>query len=547
MFFKNKYGQATYWMLLIMISIVAVCGISGGAYAQIADSSTLDGKIICGYQGWFGCPGDGNDPSIAWQHWSRAIVAIGPGLYNTDMWPDTSEYDPAELYEVPNTTLKSGAKGFLFSSSKQGVTDVHFRWMQENNIDGVLVERFTQFMVMEENDPRYRFKNNTVAKVQAAANKYGRVWAMEFDITGDVDTATIYDRLVRDWEFLKKTYGIDKDSRYLRHNGKLVVMIFGVGFKGDNYPVTPALAIKITDYFKHNGCWIMAGVPWGWRELTGGSKTDPEWAAAYRSFNGLKPWTVGAYSSLDGIQRFREKVWAPDVIECNKLGITYMPTAWPRFGWDNMFAHPCGKTKTSSRGGQHFWDQVFVMKEAGARSIYGAMFDEYDESTAMMKMSDDVPATGCFWTNEGMPNDWHLRLLNCGKKMLRGEIPLSQTIPISPTVSPDDCKIVSNTIPSVMKAGRRYFVTVTVKNTGETCWNAETFKLGAVGDSDPFADIRNLMAPRMTVMPNQNYTFRFALKAPSEPGTYTTDWQMTHERVRWFGDIVSKQVCVNAD
>ena len=535
------------WKLLVIFTIAAVCGVSGSACAQVADASTLDGKIICGYQGWFGCPGDGNDPSIAWQHWSRAIVAIGPVLYNTDMWPDTSEYDTADLYEVPNTTLKSGAKAYLFSSAKQGVTNVHFRWMQENNIDGVLLERFTNGKSLDQDGPHFKFKNKTVENVKAAAKTYGRVWAMEYDITGDLDTATIYDRLVRDWEYLKKTYGIHSDQRYLRHNGKPVVMIFGLGFKGDNYPVTPQLAIKLINYFKDDGCWVLGGVPWGWRTLTAGSKTDPEWAAAYRSLNGIKPWTVGAYSNLGGIQRFKENVWAPDIAECNKLGMSYLPTAWPRFGWDNMFAHPCGKSKTSSRGGQHFWDQVYLMKEAGARTVYGAMFDEYDESTAMMKMSDDVPTTGCFWTNEGMPNDWHLRLLNYGKKMLRGEIPLSQTIPINPAVSADDARIIGNSMPSNMKAGKRYFVTVTVRNTGETCWNAETFKLGAVGDSDPFTSTRNSMASRVTVMPNRQYTFRFVMTAPSTPGTYTTDWQMTHERIRWFGGVVSKQVRVNSD
>ncbi|MDO8682435.1 MAG: sugar-binding protein, partial [Armatimonadota bacterium] len=48
-----------------------------------------------------------------------------------------------------------------------------------------------------------------------------------------------------------------------------------------------------------------------------------------------------------------------------------------------------------------------------------------------------------------------------------------------------------------------------------------------------------------TVMPNGQYTFNFTLTAPTTPGTYTTDWQMVHMLVRWFGAQVVKQVQVS--
>ena len=416
--------------VLMLLTLAGALSMGGARGKAVVDASTMDGKIICGYQGWFACPGDGNDPVIGWRHWSKLPAGIGAGLYNIEMWPDVTEYEPADLYEVPNTTLISGAKPYLFSSVKQGVTNVHFRWMQEHDIAGVFLERFTRGMVPGADDPTHKARNRVLGTVQSAAKRYGRVWAVEYDVSGDVETATIYDRVTGDWKCLKKTYRLDRDSRYLRHNGKPVVMIFGFGFKGDKYPVDAALAKRIIDFFKRDACWIVGGVPWGWRTLTDGSKTEPEWTSVYRSFNGIKPWTVGAYRDWQGIVRFKDSVWKPDLAECERLGISYLPTAWPRFGWDNMHNYPCGQSKISSRGGQHLWDQLFVMKGIGARTIYGAMFDEYDESTAMMKMSDDVPVNGCWWTNEGLPNDWHLRLLNWGGKMLRGEIPLSRRMPV---------------------------------------------------------------------------------------------------------------------
>jgi hypothetical protein len=60
------------------------------------------------------------------------------------------------------------------------------------------------------------------------------------------------------------------------------------------------------------------------------------------------------------------------------------------------------------------------------------MFDEVDEGTAIFKCTDDVPvgASG-FATYEGLPNDFYLKLVGEASKMLRGEIPVSDEVPLS--------------------------------------------------------------------------------------------------------------------
>lgn len=37
--------------------------------AQRVDATSLRGKVMCGYQGWFRCPGDAAD--MGWIHWSH--------------------------------------------------------------------------------------------------------------------------------------------------------------------------------------------------------------------------------------------------------------------------------------------------------------------------------------------------------------------------------------------------------------------------------------------------------------------------------------------
>ena len=83
--------------------------------------------------------------------------------------------------------------------------------------------------------------------------------------------------------------------------------------------------------------------------------------------------------------------------------------------------------------------QVYDAVHAGCNMIYGAMFDEVNEGTAMYKLvptAAQLPAQGEFLSLDcdgiTLNNDWYLRLANQAGKMLRGEIPLQTTIPISP-------------------------------------------------------------------------------------------------------------------
>src|SRR4030095_14381476 len=56
---------------------------------------TREGKLMCGYQGWFGCPGDGS-PLDTWEHWFRRGVPATAATLRVDMWPDVSDLAASE-------------------------------------------------------------------------------------------------------------------------------------------------------------------------------------------------------------------------------------------------------------------------------------------------------------------------------------------------------------------------------------------------------------------------------------------------------------------
>ena len=71
--------------------------------------------------------------------------------------------------------------------------------------------------------------------------------------------------------------------------------------------------------------------------------------------------------------------------------------------------------------------------------IYGAMFDEMDEGTAMLKLAptpNELPVQGTFVPlnidGQALPSDWYLRLADQAGRMLRGEMSLRTSMPITP-------------------------------------------------------------------------------------------------------------------
>jgi hypothetical protein len=255
-----------------------------------------------------------------------------------------------------------------------------------------------------------------------------------YDISGQ-SANTLVSTLTNDWLYLVNTLQITNSSRYLHHHGKPVVAVWGFGFT--DRPGTPQQAQAVIDFFKSAGLTVVGGVPTYWRTLNNDAQSDPAWDAVYRSFDIISPWSVGRYSDIAGADNFRLNLIVPDMAETAANGREYMPVIFPGFSWHNLLSGPLNQIPRN--GGAFYWEQAYNVKLSGCPMVYGAMFDEVDEGTAMYKLAPtaaQIPAQGSWVTLDidglSLPSDWYLRLAGQASKMLRGEIPLQRTIPITP-------------------------------------------------------------------------------------------------------------------
>lgn len=394
------------------------------------DPSTLDRKLMMGYQGWFACPGDGSALN-RWVHWFRNSTPTATNA-TVDFWPDIAELDADELFATA-MTLPGSSPAKVYSPHKEKTVVRHFRWMKDNNLDGVFLQRFSSGLSSPDH---FAFKNQVAANVRVGAETYGRVFAIMYDISGQ-NAATLVSTLTNDWAFLVNTLRVTDSPSYIRHRGKPVVTVWGFG--SSTRPGTPDDALTVINWFKSVGCTVMGGVPSKWRTLGSDSQTNAAWAAVYRSFDILSPWAVGRYSTLNGADDFKNNYIVPDRAECAVRGIDYMPVVFPGFSWHNLKGDPSPLNQIPRNGGTFYWRQVYNAIAAHCTMIYGAMFDEVDEGTAMFKLAptpNELPVEGTFVPlnadGQALPSDWYLRLADQASRMLRGQIPLTSQIPITP-------------------------------------------------------------------------------------------------------------------
>ena len=375
------------------------------------------------YQGWFNTPCDGEHSGFG--HWGRDLENTN-GSFVVDMWPDVSEYDPADLCEIPWLKMPDGSPAKLYSGDQKGPVLLHCKWMRQYGIDGVFVSRFVGETMSES---RSRHINTFLANVREGCHREGRVWAMMLDLFMGREGGTSVP--INDWKFLCDKMKVREDSRYLHHQGKPVVLLWGLGFK--DRPWTPEQGKELIEFFKNDpkygGVYLIGGIDPAWRTLGGGSRPDPAWSPVYRMFDSISPWDAGRFRDNAGMDRVRKASWEGDLAELKGLGIGYMPTAFPGFSWDNLRKKPPGTTTIPRRKGEFYWRQFAIFKTLGIRTVFVGMFDEVNEGTAIYKVANQTPAGENFVTYEGLPSDYYLRLTAAATRMIRGDAPLSEAIP----------------------------------------------------------------------------------------------------------------------
>lgn len=391
-----------------MVTTLLLGIILARSHAAPIDATTLRGKVLCGYQGWFRCPGD--ETNRGWFHWSRNAQRIAPDTLTFEMWPDTSEYPNDALYPAGDFKYSDGTPAKLYSATNAGVIQKHFEWMQKYGIDGVLVQRFLGGL---DGGAGSAEEARVLGHVRQSANRTGRTFAVEYDMSGRKPDDAIA-TMVRDWHYLVDTMHITDDPRYLHHNGKPVLEIFG--FYSDRFSGKDAN--RIIDAFSKNGKYAVSLVgagQWWWRR-----ETDPEWSRAFRRFVAWSPWNTGNTKHLpDGTVAAATDSWVFDLEEAKRSHMLLFPVIYPGFSWDNLQRMPAGSTLIPRRKGDFFREQFQTAANLGIGQAFVAMFDEVDEGTAIYKVSNNPPNQGHFVTLDGLPTDTYLRIAGQGTQLIR--------------------------------------------------------------------------------------------------------------------------------
>ena len=366
--------------------------------------------VMAGYQGWFNTPEDG--AGLGWKHFEKE-KEFKPGKCTIDLWPDVSEYEKTyeTAFKLPDETPAK-----VFSSYDASTTDLHFKWMKQYGIDGVFMQRFVVSIRNQKGKDNYnKILNNAVL----SAEKYDRAICLMYDLSGM--EAGEEDILIRDWKELCEKYKLvsRNNNHYVYHHGKPLVAVWGIGFN-DRRKYGYEQVKKIIDFLKSEGCSILVGVPTHWRTLTIDAVSDTRLLELVKQADIVHPWLVGRFDN-NTYEPYRKSI-EEDIKWCKANGKDYMPVLFPGFSWHNM-KKDAPQNMIPRLGGRFFWQQVKGAVDAGAESLYLAMFDEIDEGTAFFKCTNTPPVgESSFITYEGEAPDHYLWLAGEAAKYLRGEL-----------------------------------------------------------------------------------------------------------------------------
>ena len=394
------------------------------------DTTTLKGKVMCGYQGWFNAKGDGS--GRGWVHFGR-LKQFRPGNCAIDLWPDMDEMDIDEKYP---TTFEhaDGQTAHVFSSYNRKTVLRHFQWMRDYGIDGTFLQRFGNGLIQSE--AVLNHQNKVLLNVQAGANLSGRTWAIMYDLSR-LNSQQVEEVIVEDWKQLFDRLDVTRDQSYLSHNGKPVVAIWGVGFN-DGREYSLEACEKLVGFFKADSKYgnntVLLGIPAGWRELNFDAVRDDRLHRIISQADIVSPWTVGRYATPQSARLHAKAVTRLDVEWTKRRKIDYLPVVFPGFSWKNRqktYGQHAALDQIPRKKGDFLWSQGIASIKQGAEMIYLAMFDELDEGTAIFKCTNDPPVgESQFVTFEGLPSDHYLWLTGKLGEVLRGGHEATQELPV---------------------------------------------------------------------------------------------------------------------
>lgn len=412
-----------------IVWIIGIVGFFGTAEVWAAGvpaplHPSLDGRVLCGYQGWFRTP---DDPAQAgWRHYLRQRDGAWQPL--TDYLPDVSEAAPEERCRLPLTCAEGGVAEVVSSDNRNTVSR-HFGWMRQYGIDGVFVQRFPTDMYRGNLTPApFRASGDRVlgyCREAAAAN--GRSYSLMYDLSGLGSNAA--EVVTADWRHLVADGVVrgTNDVAWQHHAGRPVIALWGVGFNDSRRYGLDACE-RLVDFFKGEGYAVLLGVPFYWRTLKNDTVAEARLHAVLRKADIVHSWSVGRFGDDKGVGR-AEAVWRDDAAWCRENRLTFMPVVFPGFSWRNLTGAGNGIAR---RDGAFLWSQFAAAQRAGAACAYVAMFDEVDEGTQIFKVNT-APPTGegfTYLSYGSQPSDHYLWLTGEATRLFRARQPFPDATPM---------------------------------------------------------------------------------------------------------------------
>lgn len=122
---------------------------------------------------------------------------------------------------------------------------------------------------------------------------------------------------------------------------------------------------------------------------------------------------------------------------------------------------------------------------------------------------------------------WQLRALsgaNAGYFGPEVDVPVTVSASATPQYG---ASVVSQTLPSLMTAGKVYSFTIAMQNAGSASWSGSSFGLRSVNSpANLWQTTLTSLGAAETVAPGGSRTFTFNVRAPATAGTYSSNWGM---------------------
>jgi len=301
--------------------------------------------------------------------------------------------------------------------------------MENEGIDGVWLSQFGNHLPGGAQASDYPNVKRIMDNVRTAATSTGRTWALMYDTSG-VAQANLYSIITTQWQsMVDQDY--TSDPQYLHQNGLPVVEIYGFFPNDSNHSVgDPAVGNPLITYFQTPGKYqaiVVGSGSVGWQ--TGSA----DFQAMLLRLNAYIPWNVGRIRTDPSTGNIvsNTTTWAASNAAFKANNVKFIPLVYPG---TNIAGPPSDPPTAPRRDGNFLWEQfVAASSIGGINTVFIAMFDEVNEGTQIFPVTNTPPVQSpAFYTYDGFPGDWYMRLVVEGEKMLKNNTPITTTIPITP-------------------------------------------------------------------------------------------------------------------